>query len=781
MPPLARDLLPPTRTPPRSEGDQIVDKTGAGTSESVPGAEMRSAQVPSQSTTRSADQPGISRKPLPDPVERPPNSLPPRGLWRDGSGSTLPRNSSSFTQTEGNSSILGFNRRSSYVPIIPSPLNPASSQSSLDSNGENVVVEGDVSPTDSSSSGGSARRQSTSNLSLAARGRRKGYNSSQAQHTLRHMTAPAFRPGEISRPGSPKLLKDLGRDYSRYPPSVLRPRPHSRSPRPQMVQSESGAPLLRTTNNPFSDSQANLNQWDYPDDSIGAFDPYFGGEKGFILYRNEVEADDKWHMPADDDDITFKPDWKDYFHREALVSTIGGAFLILGLCCIFIVLPVLTFATNIYQTGSRTGDSYGPAWAHVNDNKYPLLKNVRTGLIDEATPASALTRTSTFDGSTLNLVFSDEFNVQNRTFYPGDDPYWTAANIWYGATQDMEWYDPVAATTNGGTLQLTLAAFPNHNLQYQSGMLNSWNQMCFKGGVLEVSVSLPAPAGVPGLWPGVWTMGNLGRPGYRATTDGVWPYTYNSCDAGITPNQSSPDGTSYLPGQRLSSCTCNGQDHPSPGTGRGAPEIDVFEASVDPNNRIGVVTQSFQVAPFDIYYRPNSNFLQIPNYNTTQMNTYCGGPYQQAVSGTTLLNNAWYNGAEYQKYAFEYIPGDASTGKIAWFVGEDQSFMMDGRAVGPNGNVGARQVSQEPMSIVLNLGFSQAWTWIDQPYLVFPTVMNIDYVRVYQKPGMTSVTCDPPGYPTTQYIQNHTAAYNNPNLTVCVYTFESLFWGRCVC
>ena len=393
------------------------------------------------------------------------------------------------------------------------------------------------------------------------------------------------------------------------------------------------------------------------------------------------------------------------------------------------------------------------------------MKNIRTGLIDPDTPDSAKTRKSTFDDSVLQLVFSDEFNEPGRTFFPGDDPYWTAPDIWYGATQDLEWYDPDAVTTANGTLQLRLDQFPNHNLQYRSGMLNSWNQLCFKGGVFEVSVSLAGPAAVPGLWPGAWTLGNLGRPGYKATTDGVWPYTYDSCDAGITPNQSDPSGLSHLPGQRLNSCTCRGEDHPNPGTGRGAPEIDILEASVDPNNRIGVVTQSFQVAPFDNFYRPNSEFMQIPNYNTTQMNGYCGGPFQQAVSGTTLLNNAWYDGKAYQKYAFEYVPG-TSEGKIAWFVGEDQSFMMDGRAIGPNGNIQARQVSEEPMSMVLNLGISNSWSQVLIGDLRFPTVMHIDYVRIYQRPGQTSLTCDPPGYPTTEYIKNHPLPYNNPNVTV---------------
>ncbi len=44
---------------------------------------------------------------------------------------------------------------------------------------------------------------------------------------------------------------------------------------------------------------------------------------------------------------------------------------------------------------------------------------------------------------------------------------------------------------------------------------------------------------------------------------------------------------SYQPGQRLSRCTCPGEDHPGPidsqtgeFVGRSAPEIDMFEAQV---------------------------------------------------------------------------------------------------------------------------------------------------------------------------------------------------------
>ena len=144
------------------------------------------------------------------------------------------------------------------------------------------------------------------------------------------------------------------------------------------------------------------------------------------------------------------------------------------------------------------------------------------------------------------------------------------------------------------------------------------NKFCFTGGYVETSVQLPGANNVLGFWPSVWAMGNLGRAGYGATLEGLvsdfqvvlyvshnmqsqkWPYSYDSCDVGTVPNQTihgqpvaaTKNGAgkegilSYLPGQRLSRCTCEGESHPGPkhkdGTfvGRSAPEIDVFEAQV---------------------------------------------------------------------------------------------------------------------------------------------------------------------------------------------------------
>ena len=83
---------------------------------------------------------------------------------------------------------------------------------------------------------------------------------------------------------------------------------------------------------------------------------------------------------------------------------------------------------------------------------------------DTDTPDSAKSRTG-FDGEQYELVFSDEFNVDGRTFYPGDDPFWEAVDIWYGSTADQEWYDPSQVTTSGGALQITMESVTDITLR----------------------------------------------------------------------------------------------------------------------------------------------------------------------------------------------------------------------------------------------------------------------------------------------------------------------------
>jgi beta-glucanase (GH16 family) len=99
-----------------------------------------------------------------------------------------------------------------------------------------------------------------------------------------------------------------------------------------------------------------------------------------------------------------------------------------------------------------------------------------------------------------------------------------------------------AITTAGGNLVITMSEKNNHQLNFQSGqcansslwsrsssagMLQSWNKLCFSSSAyIEVAISLPGFPSTPGFWPGAWTMGNLGRAGYGATTEGMWPYRY---------------------------------------------------------------------------------------------------------------------------------------------------------------------------------------------------------------------------------------------------------------
>lgn len=89
-------------------------------------------------------------------------------------------------------------------------------------------------------------------------------------------------------------------------------------------------------------------------------------------------------------------------------------------------------------------------------------------------------------------------------------------------------------TNSGEPLESTSSLSP---LLTQRTCLSS-----FTGGYIEVSIQLPGIDTVSvrsgfrlsrfrahlilalqGFWPGAWTMGNLARAGYGATTDGTWP------------------------------------------------------------------------------------------------------------------------------------------------------------------------------------------------------------------------------------------------------------------
>lgn len=595
-------------------------------------------------------------------------------------------------------------------------------------------------PFESSSSFGSSRSLESVSASATASASASNQNTPNSNYSYFNGSDSPTQQHLLAIPGLPRRAK-----------AVLEPPPYDRYPaiadsRPASSTSLASALLKKT---PFG-----------PD-----FSP-FGGypASSFPLHINEKESDDYLHNPdpiadAQYDRNRFAYDMR-HLDRRSFCGLLGIVFLFISALAVFVLLPVLTYSNVLPH------EPYVETFEILTHYSYPLLSAIRTSLVDPDTPEEALTKANA-DGDVWNLVFSDEFNVEGRTFYEGDDQFFASPDIHYDATKDLEWYDPDAASTENGTLNLRMDAYQNHNLFYRSGMVTSWNRFCFTEGMILVLARLPNYGNVSGLWPGLWTMGNLGRPGYQATTEGVWPYSYEACDVGITANQSSPDGISYLPGQRLNSCTCSGEDHPNPGTGRGAPEIDIIEAESDTKTKIGVASQSYQLAPFDVWYIPDYSFVEVHDFSVTTMNTYAGGPFQQCVSGTTTLNSSWYErgvGARnFQVYGFEYA-NDDNEGYITWYVGKP-TLTVHAYALAPNGNIDWRRIPKEPMSVVMNFGVSKNWAYIDWPSIVFPATMSIDYVRVYQDPSKISVTCDPENYPTFDYIQNHLNAYLNPNLT----------------
>jgi len=216
---------------------------------------------------------------------------------------------------------------------------------------------------------------------------------------------------------------------------------------------------------------------------------------------------------------------------------------------------------------------------------------------------------------------------------------------------------------------------------------------------------------------------------------GTWPYSYDTCDLGTLPNQtqsgvpaaaatggSGGGPLSYQPGQRLSSCTCAGQDHPGPNvqTGRGVPEIDIFETEVDVSNFEGQVSQSFQVAPYNYQYDFTSTSPATTLQNSqTELNSYKGGVYQQALSAITYISSSNYNGQGFAKYGYEWWsnPSNRPEGYIQWYSEGQETWKITAASIGADSTaeISARLIPEEPMVSPLLYDLSKRLT----PFLVY--------------------------------------------------------------
>ncbi|KZV76984.1 glycoside hydrolase family 16 protein [Peniophora sp. CONT] len=521
----------------------------------------------------------------------------------------------------------------------------------------------------------------------------------------------------------------------------------------------------------------------------------------------------------EEDDLLHRPDPKrDYqidrggtFLTRRGVANLGCLLvLVAGILGLFVLFPALTFFSRVPLSALGLGSPAAAAQAssQVRGTAFGRAK------VDIATPLDVHSRASFHDPTQqLQLVWSDEFEVEGRSFYPGDDPFWEAVDLNYWQTGDLEWYDPAAITTANGSLEITLSIQQrenNHDLIYRSGMLSTWNKMCFSGGLVETKVSLPGFNDIVGLWPAVWTMGNLGRAGYGGSLEGMWPYSYDSCDVGTMPNQTfngqpaaalevgdpaNGNVLSFLQGQKLSRCTCDGEKHPGPkhddGTyvGRSAPEIDIIEATMGGAPLHGQVSQSLQAAPFNFNYTINGDngAVTIANESISEINSYRGGAFQQAVSALSDTDQTAYelDGGGFSVYGYEY-KGGFDDAYITWISNNQVSWTLLSEAIGADEEVGisARSIPQEPMYVIANLGLSPNFGTPDFTHLKFPAKMRIDYVRVYQHPDQINIGCSPKDFPTEDYINEFIGAYTNENLTTWRDDFgqpfpKNSFAGEC--
>ncbi|KAH7097756.1 concanavalin A-like lectin/glucanase [Auriculariales sp. MPI-PUGE-AT-0066] len=540
------------------------------------------------------------------------------------------------------------------------------------------------------------------------------------------------------------------------------------------------------------------------------------GAHGELLPSRTAYDPNESNFGRDPDDALHEPDPPGFKARMSGISMRGCGnvltlvlvvALILGL---FMVYPVTDF---ILSGGLRELMANN---VFVNGTGQAAVLATLPKLVDPETPDSAKAWTGYF-GHQYELVFSDEFNQEGRTFFPGDDPFWEGMDIWYAGTRDLEWYDPEQIFTRDGAMRIKLEMVDpedNHELQLKS----AWSPPGTNSASPRATSRLPGLATTAGYWPGLWTLGNLGRAGYGATNDGMWPYSYDSCDVGIMPNQSDATHTSplaantplpspwarpdfnnelsWLPGQRLSACTCKGQDHPGPWLdsenryrGRSTPELDIIEAQKckrrGPDSH-QCASQSAQFAPFSMEYSFNEAGVEVNAPDKAERNPYHGSALQQSVSCITNISDSsmrdggYGEGGDFGLFGIEYYadPTDPLKSYVTWIADGVRTHTVYGTAVGADENVqiGPRLIPTEPMNIIFNLAVSESFQTVDWTAMTFPNEFSIDYVRVYQRKGTgdQGVSCDPDGYPTTKYIQDHLEAYNNVNWT----TWESAGYTR---
>lgn len=442
---------------------------------------------------------------------------------------------------------------------------------------------------------------------------------------------------------------------------------------------------------------------------------------------------------------------------------------------------------------------------------------VQGSWVDPDTPKSSRKTKplTTNDKREYELVFSDEFEQDGRTFQDGTDPRWTAIHKNDYTNLALHFYHEDNAFTSNGVLNVTTVlkdndykAFNEKNEKYyldtkhvQSAMMQGWNKFCFIGGIAEFRAKLPGDGGKGGLWPALWMLGNLARATYVGSSDFVWPYSFNQCDA------------KKRLSQELNACDKVNHYGMASEFGRGSPEIDIVEAmqgNIDeklPSTHIKRPYQStsLQVAPgletdrpvlgkrprkghwySSMEYSPkNTSDLNPFFYGTTLLHKPKVYSYQaDALSANTQLNNSHYESHHLYRVEWEPPAANGSGGYLKWYTDGEYVFGIYGHSL----SIMETEIPSEPMYFIINTAVSSHWGF-PQPCPEgcscscyecgnpdcacgmpdgychnYPASFEIDYVRVYQAKDEPKhfLGCSPPHRPTEQWIRGHPERYVSP-------------------
>jgi hypothetical protein len=106
-----------------------------------------------------------------------------------------------------------------------------------------------------------------------------------------------------------------------------------------------------------------------------------------------------------------------------LLNTAAVIIILLALIGVFAGLPIglaITKQKQENQAASEKNNNWNSSTPPTTT--VPLVPG-GVPVIDPDTPVNARNKTS-MNGESWKLVFSDEFNKDGRTFYPGEDPFW---------------------------------------------------------------------------------------------------------------------------------------------------------------------------------------------------------------------------------------------------------------------------------------------------------------------------------------------------------------------